>query len=249
MKIFAHMIVLVLFGAVAAHADELREKLGRKTLFWRLWLPIYGIALCLMAFGCSTLPPAGSEIQEANSPVTTPAPEGNPPVAFKADWDGKPDGAKWTAMLISALETHGQALLQGYYPEVCGDRKAFYVMLLSSLARYESSFNPAASYTEAFADSKGNKVVSRGLFQMSIESSNGNYACGFKDAQEIHQPEKAIPCAVKAANKLIARDKVLYGSTVVDGKTKWHGLAAYWSPFRDATKRSSMLAKAKGTCR
>jgi hypothetical protein len=159
---------------------------------------------------------------------------------YSAEWS---DG-QWTAALVRALEEHGQALLSAPIEGACGNRKQFWVTLASALSKYESNFNPAAFYREAFVDARGNHVISRGLFQMSIESSNGNYACGFKEAQEIHDPMKAIPCFVKAANKLAGRDGVIYSED-----KPWKGLSAYWSPLRDPKKRDAIMAKARGTCK
>lgn len=107
-------------------------------------------------------------------------------------------------------------------------RKHFWGTLLVAMAKRESSWNPSTEYKESFNDARGKAVISRGLFQMSIESSNG-YGCGFKEAAEIHDPKKAIPCAVKVVNNWVQKDG--YIGKTVGGKNL--GCARYWSVCRD----------------
>lgn len=193
------------------------------------------LLLALLLSACTTVPVKDTTVPQQDTKPT--------PGEFKADWDGVKGTEKFTALLVKALEDHGQGLLSAPIEGVCGNRIPFFVMFMSALARYESNFKPEAKYTEAFADAKGNRVVSRGLFQMSIESSNGNYACSFKNAEDIHKQELAIPCAVKAMNKLILRDGKLFSTSA-----PWKGASAYWSPFRDKAKREAIMKKAKATC-
>lgn len=200
------------------------------------------LLLALLLASCTTAPTPKEE-----PPVVVEKPQ--PPVVgspqqLKADWDGVKGAENFTALTLKALEDHGHGLLSAPIEGVCGNRPEFFLMFFSALARFESAFKPEARYMENFKDAKGNYVNSRGLFQMSIESSNGNYACGFKNEQEIHKPELAIPCMVKAMNKLITRDGKLFSTSA-----PWKGAAAYWSPLRDTAKRNAIMAKARGTCK
>lgn len=172
-----------------------------------------------------------------------------------AAWDAEPDGARWTAFAHAAVEQHGQSLLQtiptdieqfcpGFASRGEKDRQAFWVFLMSSLAKFESSYNPATSFDETTVDTgmvtrDGAPIISRGLLQISRESANG-YGCGIADPQQLHDPETNIVCGVRIFNRWIERDGVISGK---EGK-RWRGLARYFSPFRSAKKLASMQADA-----
>lgn len=201
------------------------------------------LALFLLPAACapvSTIP----STQPASAPMVVPPPSTSENLAsssaasLKADWPN----AAWTQELAQAISELGGSLPA---PAGC-DRIQYFVMLMSSLARYESGFKPATTYTEAFPDANGVRVVSRGLFQLSIESANGaRYKCGIKKAEELHDPVVNIRCAVKVANALVKENGVVTGGT----SGAWKGMARYWSPFRKTDKRDTILAKAKASCK
>ncbi len=113
-----------------------------------------------------------------------------------------------------------------------GQRAQVIAQLMSIMAQRESSFKPGAKYTEAFTDAKGKPVISRGLMQISIESSN-SYGCGFKDVEELHDPFKNLSCSVKIIDRWLVRDK-RFGGQVAG---KWHGACArYWSVCRSKSR-------------
>lgn len=175
----------------------------------------------------NVVPIRGKKVEEKNRHGT-----------FLADWKNP----EWTDMLVASLEKEGAILLAQDFAGVYGDKKQFFVMLFSSLCRFEGNFNPEATYTEKFPDASGVRVVSRGLFQISIESANGlRYKCGLKKAEELHDPETNIRCAVKIATALIREDGILAG-----GKPDhWRGMARYWSPFRNPEKKAAIMANVK----
>lgn len=118
------------------------------------------------------------------------------------------------------------------------EKHAFFVKLMTEMARYESSFKPATKYTEAFNDSNGDPVISRGLFQISIESANG-YGCGFRAPEELHDPQANANCSVRILNRWVERDERI-GSTVGESHL---GGARYWSVLRKGSKsRLKILA-------
>lgn len=203
-----------------------------------------------LALGLLLLPPACAPVGTIARPqpavavppvlaplvVTPPSPSAS---TYKAAWPNE----AWTAELAKAIEEHGPALKT--VPGPCSKRTQFFVMLFSSLAKYESGFKPSSTYTEAFPDAKGNRVVSRGLFQLSIESVNGaRYKCGIKKAEELHDPKTNIICAVKVANALVKENNVVASGSA----GAWKGMARYWSPFRTATKREAIMKAAHGSC-
>lgn len=197
------------------------------------------LLLALLLASC-TVPPKSAE-DVTQPPVVLPPPAYSVP-GFKPEW---------TAEAAKALE--GSALLaqrpkdQKFYASSCKDAKTFWLALMGALAKFESNYNPREEYVENFTDAKGQRVRSRGLFQMSIESANA-YGCGFKNADELFDPALNIRCFVKTAGNLVSRDSLISGGEKVAGKQKWYGLARYWSPFRDAAKLRSIRAAAGVSC-
>ncbi len=73
----------------------------------------------------------------------------------RARWEYRRDGSLWTRVTLRAVETHGAALLDvvpsdiadwcpAYPKNDASQRAAFWAGLLSTLARYESTWNPRA---------------------------------------------------------------------------------------------------------
>ena len=117
------------------------------------------------------------------------------------------------------------------------DREArvwFWSDLLAAMSKLESDHNEALQYTERFADVNGNRVVSRGLLQLSIESSR-NYQCDISNAEQLHSAEENIRCATRILNKWVAQDNAIgLGSSF---SASWRGGARYWSVLRNTEKR------------
>lgn len=162
-----------------------------------------------------------------------------------------PDPA-WEAATRLALEELGTNLLRkepadaaDFCPRFsrlsAAQRKAFYTRLVAAIAKHESSFNPRARYTEAFADREGKPVVSRGLLQLSYESARG-YDCPVESPADLHDPETNLHCGVQVLAKWIVDDNAI-GS----GK---RGGARYWAVLREPKReRIAGLTKALPFCR
>lgn len=185
-------------------------------------------------------------------PVVTPAPTPTPtpaPVVDTTDavplWEAKISGSRdWTNHLYSEMDRLGQDLLDvipadagtfcpNYKNLSYNDRKKYWVYIMSVMTKFESSFNTNTKYTEDFNDSAGNKVVSRGLLQISIESANG-YDCELGNANDLHNPLKNLSCGVRILDRWVGRDGRIAGK--VD--SKWRGGARYWAVMREADKTS-----------
>jgi hypothetical protein len=104
-----------------------------------------------------------------------------------------------------------------------------WVHFLAAMIKHESDFDPRLVWREEFRDRFGNYVLSIGLFQVSIESSNGGYQCGFFDNEDIKNPEKNITCGVKILKKLIGQNGRIAGK--VNGA--WQGGARYFAVLRE----------------
>lgn len=154
-------------------------------------------------------------------------------------WEQKSvDYREWTDHVRREIHNLGPALLSAnpkdaalYCPNYKNlnilQREDFWIYLLSAMVRYESNFNTNATYKESFTDANGKNVISRGLLQLSIESSRG-YSCGFVNEAEIHNPLKNLSCGLRILNKWISKDNYI-GSKVV---SSWKGGARYWSVLR-----------------
>lgn len=194
------------------------------------------ILTSMLNFGCAT----------ANAPglPNVPAPEQERTVEYKAAWDDKSDGPRWTSEVLNALESEGADMLSakpkdedkwcpGFSKFSQTQKKQFYVMLISEMARYESSFKPASTYKENFKNSKGEYVLSTGMLQISLESGK-SYDCPIKKQSDLTSSKNNLTCGVMILNRWIGRDQHfgLYKSSPI---TKLGG-ARYWSVLRDSSK-------------
>lgn len=109
---------------------------------------------------------------------------------------------------------------------------------LSIIAKRESGFNPKARYEESFKDRNGNPVISRGLFQLSIESANQRaYLCNIQNHRELYDAKINITCAVKIAHFWLNKDKAFFTQKTSSRKSSDHlGFSRYWSVARPQSK-------------
>ncbi|MES2801001.1 MAG: transglycosylase SLT domain-containing protein [Bdellovibrionota bacterium] len=113
------------------------------------------------------------------------------------------------------------------------ERKQFWAFFISSMSKFESGFDPNESYTENFKDSRHKYIVSRGLLQISIESSKG-YRCGFTTERELHNPAKNLSCGIKILNHWMKKDNRIASRLGLG----WRGGARYWAVLRQSRKQS-----------
>lgn len=153
-------------------------------------------------------------------------------------WDHRPEAAQWTGDTMAAMAAHGRALsatvpsdiaqyCPGYASASMADRNAFWVGLLSALAKHESTWRPEAI-------GGGGKWF--GLTQIAPATARG-YKCRAQSGQALLNGSDNLSCAVRIANYQVARDAELVG-----GPGRWRGMARDWAPFRNAAKRAQMAA-------
>ncbi len=177
------------------------------------------------------------------------------PTGIAARWGTSGDHAAWTQAAYDAVSSLGPDLWKsgvapsdiddycpGYAAQSDEGRKAFWVGLVSSLALYESGFDPANNYQETFKDEHGDYVVSRGLLQLSVGD------CGIADADKLYDPATNIRCAVQLMDGYVRGDHRIAGRSPAG---KWLGLARYWHPFRvdEDRARISAWTTAQAYCR
>lgn len=178
-----------------------------------------------MAFalaGCASLP-----VPDLSSLF----PDGHRPAMA---WDKHPQAVEWTQSTMSAVARHDDVLAErvpgdietwcpGYEKASLGARRAFWAGLISTVGRYESSWNPRAS-------GGGGRYI--GIMQISPRSA-ANYSCEARSAAALKDGSANLECAVEMVAHHVAADGV------VAGKGN-RGIGRDWMPFRKAAKRAEM---------
>lgn len=150
-------------------------------------------------------------------------------------WDHRPEATNWTTTAFAALDTHAAVLptiVPGDIAQWCPaypdapepDREAFWVGLMSALARHESTWNPEAV---------GGGGRWFGLVQISPATAR-HYGCQASSGQALLNGSANISCAMRIWATTVARDGVVAASR--------GGVAADWGPFVQASKREEMRA-------
>ncbi len=191
------------------------------------WMRIRVIVLCA-AFGLLAACDVGTNFDRTKDDTS-----GVTPVMR---WDHRPEAATWTSATMTAVATEdarlaGQvpgdiaAWCPGYADAGIEDRRAFWVGLMSALAKHESTWNPRAS-------GGGGRYI--GLLQISPNTAN-NYNCIAQSAGALKDGNANLACATKIIATQVGRDGV------VAGKGN-RGVGRDWGPFRKASKRADMAA-------
>lgn len=201
-----------------------------------------------------TARPQQTPLPTATPQVTpTPKPTPKPDLATQvhAFWDKRTSYAKkWTQYTLNALDKYGKELLATTPRDVMdfcpafpslnlNGRKSFWVKLISAIAAAESSFNPLVQFKESFVDRSGKNVVSRGLLQISLESSNA-YGCGIENEDQLHSPRRNLECGVRILNHWVPKDGVISGRS---SNSKHLGGARYWAVLRLNTAKLERIQK------
>ncbi len=150
-----------------------------------------------------------------------------------ARWDAEPQGETWTRAALAALDGPAATLVEtvpedidawcpGYGAAGAADRKAFWVALVSSLAKHESTWRPRVS---------GGDGRWHGLLQISPETAQG-YGCSAENAADLKDGALNLRCGLRIMAATVGRDGVI----AADGG----GVAADWGPFAQLRKREDM---------
>ncbi|MBT8426215.1 MAG: lytic transglycosylase domain-containing protein [Silicimonas sp.] len=154
----------------------------------------------------------------------------------RARWEYRARGDLWTRVALAAVATHGSALLEAvprdigewcpaYPANDSEDRAAFWAALLSTLARYESTWNPRAV---------GGGGRWFGLMQ--IYPSTAEFRdCRVQTGEALKHGPSNLNCAVRIMAITVPRDNAI---SVKDGR--WRGVAADWGPIRNDWMRRDM---------
>lgn len=208
-----HLVIIVLgFGIVCANAlPSLAQGLGDNS-----------------DASVQTHAPLSSVVPKARSFLPLPV----------ARWDHRPNGAEWSRAAVTALNTHGKAILQtvpkdieqwcpAYAQAPEAQRAHFWVGFLSALSKHESTYRQAAV---------GGGGRWYGLLQILPATARG-YKCRAPSREGLKHGPSNLSCAIRILAITVPRDKVIAHK----GK-RWRGVAADWGPLRKASKRKDMAA-------
>lgn len=157
-------------------------------------------------------------------------------VAPPMQWDHRPEGQEWTESTLVALSTKDSILSErvpgdietwcpAYAESPIESRRAFWAGLMSAVARYESTWNPAAS-------GGGGRWI--GLMQISPRSAT-NYGCEATSVRALKDGEANLECAVDIMSTQVAKDGLVAG-----GGNR--GIGRDWAPLRSSEKRAAMAS-------
>ncbi len=155
--------------------------------------------------------------------------------AYSMRWDHRPEADAWTETAFMALESYGATLpnmvprdietwCPGYVTASQDDREAFWVGLISTLAKHESTWNPAAV-------GGGGKWF--GLVQIAPGTAR-SYGCSAKSGSALKNGADNVSCAIRIMARTVPRDGVV--------SQGMRGVAADWGPFHSSSKRADMIA-------
>ena len=152
-----------------------------------------------------------------------------------ARWDHQPQAQTWTRAALDALDGPAAPLVSavpgdigtwcpGYPTASEDDRKAFWVGLVSTLAKHESTWRPAVA---------GGDGRWHGLLQISPATARG-YGCSAADPTALKDGGLNLRCGLRILASTVRRDGV-----IAEGG---RGAAADWGPFVQSAKRADMIA-------
>lgn len=155
-----------------------------------------------------------------------------------ARWDFRGDSASWTRAAMAALRSHGSDMentvprdIANWCPAYAENpphlRRAFWVGMMSALAKHESTYRPSAV---------GGPNLWYGLLQIYPDTAR-RYGCRATTGEALKDPEDNLSCAIRIMNVTVPRDNAI---AVRD--SRWRGVAADWGPMTHRSKIAEMSA-------
>lgn len=149
-------------------------------------------------------------------------------------WKNRNEADRWSMAALKALRSHA-SVLPRTVPRDIGDwcpayttndtsaREAFWIGLLSTLAKHESTFRPTAV-------GGGGKWY--GLLQILPATARG-YNCNARSQSDLQNGAANLQCALRIMAVTVPRDVVV--------SQGMRGVAADWGPFHSPSKRKDMM--------
>lgn len=155
-------------------------------------------------------------------------------------WDHHPEAIEWTESTLVALSTKDAQLSErvpadietwcpAYAEAPIEERRAFWAGLISTVAKYESTWNEAAS-------GGGGRWI--GLMQIAPRTA-GHFGCDATSVGELKDGEANLACAVDIMSVQVAKDGLVAGGGD-------RGVGRDWAPLRSPEKRTEMAAWTSG---
>lgn len=196
-------------------------------------MKIPGLVLTLLLVAGLAVSGQAQEMSRAADGIRPPPRDNDVP---RARWENRAMGPLWTRVVMSAVETHGADLLSevprdiaewcpAYEENGREDRAAFWAGFISTLARYESTWNPRAV---------GGNGRWFGLMQIYPPTADFR-DCRVQSGEGLKRGSDNLNCAVRIMNITVPRDNAI---AVKD--TRWRGVAADWGPIRNDWMRRDM---------
>lgn len=217
--------------------------LQRVLIFW---------AICLWAGASVAAPMPDSEprLRPDDPGITSAAVETSLRPKMREDrlptarWGDRGRRAVWTRAAVTALRTHANKLVD-FVPRDIDEwcpayaenddrlREAFWVGLVSSLARHESTWRPRVV---------GGGGRWHGLLQI-LPSTARLYGCRARSGDALLDGPSNLACGLRIMAQTVPRDRVVSAGM--------RGVAADWGPFHSRAKREDMKAwsRAQAYCK
>ena len=142
-------------------------------------------------------------------------------------------------MLEASLKDHGATMVESvpsdidswcpaYRENDAEERREFWVGLISTLAKHESTYRPRVS---------GDGGLSHGLLQIRSGTARA-YGCRAQSRTALLDPTENLSCAIRIMARTVARDDAV-ARKAGGGRG---GPGADWGPFVQRAKREDMRA-------
>lgn len=149
-------------------------------------------------------------------------------------WSHRSEADRWSRAALTALRSHASVLPRmvpkdisdwcpAYVTNDTSGREAFWIGLLSTLAKHESTYRPTAV-------GGGGKWY--GLLQILPATARG-YRCNAQSRDALKNGAANLQCALRIMAVTVPRDGVVSAGM--------RGVAADWGPFHSRTKRTDMM--------
>ncbi len=176
------------------------------------------------------------QVQQATAATLRPAARND--YLPQARWDSKNGTEIWTRAAMVAVGDQGAGLsdviprdIATWCPAYAQNsqtmREAFWVGMMSSLSKYESTYNPKAV-------GGGDRWF--GLLQIYPDTAR-RYGCRATTGEALKNPVDNLSCAARIMAATVTRDRAV---ALHDGR--WRGVAADWGPMTNARKIAEMAS-------
>lgn len=152
-------------------------------------------------------------------------------------WQHKEGSEMWTRAALSAIAGHSDLdqivprdidrWCPAYVQNSAVLRRAFWVGMMSALAKHESTYRPQAV---------GGGNLWYGLLQIYPDTAR-RYGCRARTGEALKNPTENLSCAARIMAVTVARDRAV---ALHDGR--WRGVAADWGPMTNRGKIADMAS-------